>query len=239
VRRYAHIGTGNYNRSTSQLYTDLGLFTADQEILDDVAEVFNSLTGYSQRTDYTHLLVAPVGLRARFLALIERETEHARAGRPAGIIIKNNAVTDPGVIRALYRASQRGVDIDMIVRGVCCLRSGPEGVSERIRVRSVVGRFLEHSRVYWFANGGDHEVYIGSADLMERNLDRRVEVLCPVRNRMIASHIRESILRAYLMDNDRAYVLEDDQYQRTTRPADQAPVSAQQILLEYYTSDSA
>jgi polyphosphate kinase len=239
VRRYAHIGTGNYNRLTSQLYTDLGLFTADPEILDDVAEVFNSLTGYSQRTEYMHLLVAPVGLRAGFLALIDREIEHAKAGRPAGIIIKNNAVTDPGIIRALYRASQHGVDIDMIVRGVCCLRTGLEGVSERIRVRSVVGRFLEHSRVYWFANGGDQEAYIGSADLMERNLDRRVEVLCPVRNRMIASHIRESILRAYLTDDDRAYVLEDDQYHRTARPAEQAPVSAQQILLDYYTSDSA
>ena len=182
MRRYVHIGTGNYNRATSQVYTDFGLFTADPDVLDDVAEVFNYLTGYSQRTEYKQLLVAPVGLRARFLALVEREIEHARpAGRRASII-KNNAITDPAIVRALYRASQAGVEIDLIVRGACCLRPGVPGVSERIRVRSVVGRFLEHSRVYDFDNGGSRRSIIGSADLMERNLDRRVETVCPVRD---------------------------------------------------------
>ena len=145
-----------------------------------MSEVFNYLTGYSAKKQYQALFVAPVSLRQQFKALVEREAEHARAGRPARIIIKNNAVADPSMIRNLYRASQAGVAIDMIVRGVCCLRPGIPGISERITVRSVVGRFLEHSRIYYFLNGGDEEIYIGSADLMERNLDRRVETLCPV-----------------------------------------------------------
>ncbi|MEZ5285336.1 MAG: polyphosphate kinase 1 [Vicinamibacterales bacterium] len=180
IRRYAHVATGNYNRFTSQVYTDIGVFTADERILNDVTEVFNALTGYSSRRSHQALLVAPGGLRQGFRALVEREMAHAAEGRPAGIVIKNNAVADPAMIRALYRASQAGVPIDMIVRGVCCLRPGIPGISDRIRVRSIVGRFLEHSRIYSFENGGEPEVYIGSADLMERNLDRRVEVLCPV-----------------------------------------------------------
>src|SRR5262249_7771428 len=182
IRRYAHIGTGNYNETTAQLYTDLSLFTAADDVLGDVSDVFNALTGYSQRLDYRELLVAPVGLRDRFIALIDREIEHARAGRPARIVIKNNAVTDVQVIVALYRASQAGVPVDMIVRGVCCLRTGVPGVSQNIRVRSVVGRFLEHSRMYCFENGGQPDLYLGSADLMDRNLDRRVETLCRIRD---------------------------------------------------------
>ena len=173
VRRYAHIGTGNYNGTTAQVYTDVSLFTAAQDVLDDVSEVFNALTGYSQRVDYRELLVAPAGLRDRLVALIDREIDHAREGRPARIVIKNNAITDVQVITALYRASQAGVPIDMVVRGVCCLRPGVPGVSQNIRVRSVVGRFLEHSRMYCFENGGEADLYIGSADLMDRNLDRR------------------------------------------------------------------
>jgi polyphosphate kinase len=236
VRRYVHIGTGNYNRVTAQVYTDFGLFTADPDIVDDVSEVFNHLTGYSQRDTYKQLLVAPVSLRTRFLGLIDREASFASAGLPARIIIKSNAVTDPSVVRALYRASQAGVEIDMIVRGVCCLRAGVAGLSERIRVRSVVGRFLEHSRVYVFGNGGHDEVYIGSADLMERNLDRRVETLCPIRDRAIASHIRTTVLEAYLRDNDRATVLIDDRYEPAPCQASAPRVSAQRELLEWYTS---
>ena len=190
IHRYVHIGTGNYNRATSQVYTDFGLFTADAGVLDDVAEVFNYLTGYSRQTQYGHLIVAPVNLRKRFAELVTREIAHAKAGRQAHMILKCNAVTDPAIVRTLYKASQAGVDIDMIVRGACVLRPGIPGVSERIRVRSVVGRFLEHSRAYYFENGGEPELYIGSADLMERNLDRRVETLCRVRDTSITQHIR-------------------------------------------------
>jgi polyphosphate kinase len=236
VRRYAHIGTGNYNRITAQVYTDFGLFTADPDIVEDVSEIFNHLTGYSERDAYKQLLVAPANLRSGFLALIDREASFARAGLPARIVIKCNAVTDPAIVRALYQASQDGVEIDMIVRGVCCLRAGVAGLSERIRVRSVVGRFLEHSRVYYFGNGGHDDVYIGSPDLMERNLDRRVETLCPVRDRRLAAHIRTTVLEAYLRDNDRASVLNDDRYGPAPCDDPSGRVSAQRELLEWYTS---
>jgi polyphosphate kinase len=235
VRRYVHIGTGNYNRSTAQVYTDFGLFTADPELVADVSDVFNYLTGYSKRTAYRQLLVAPVGLRAGFMALLEREMKHANGGRPAHVIVKNNAITDPAIVRALYRASRAGVEVDLIVRGVCCLQPGVPGVSERIRVRSVVGRFLEHSRVYWFANGGSDDLYLGSADLMERNLNRRVEAVCRVRDEGIIRHIRDVVLDAYLRDTDRAYVLTGNQYEPAwSDPA--ARVNAQQELLAWYTS---
>jgi polyphosphate kinase len=236
VRRYVHIGTGNYSRATSQVYTDVGLFTANPRVVDDVSEVFNALTGYTRRQDYNELLVAPMGLRTKIVALLEREMTHAQAGRPAHVIIKCNAVTDPAIVRALYRASQAGVRIDMIVRGVCALRPGIPGVSETIHVRSVVGRFLEHSRIYWFENGDAAEVYIGSADLMERNLDRRVETLCRVADADIASHLRSVVLDAYLRDTDRAYVLVGDRYE----PAEASggvPFSAQQFLLDWYRSE--
>jgi len=235
VRRYVHIGTGNYNATTAQIYTDFGLFTSDPEVGDDVQDVFNYLTGYSKRKEYRELLIAPVSLRARFLALLERELDHARNGRSAHVIAKNNAVTDPAVIRALYRAAQAGVEIDLVVRGACCLKPGLAGVSDRIRVRSVVGRFLEHSRVYWFANGGQPEVYIGSADLMERNLDRRVEALCRVREGVLADHIRTVALDAYLRDTERSYVLNGDRYDAAS--ANGGPsLNAQQHLLEWYTT---
>ena len=234
VRRYVHTGTGNYNQSTSALYTDFGLFTADPAICDDVSDVFNFLTGYSKRKEYRELLVAPVSLRAAYLALLDREVEHARRGAPAHVIIKNNAVTDPAVIRALYRAAQAGVEIDMIVRGVCCLKPGVPGVSDRIRVRSVVGRFLEHSRVYWFANGGEPETYIGSADLMERNLDRRVETVCRIRDASLSEQIRSTVLETYLQDTERAYLLDGLQYRR---PESDGPrVNAQETLLAWYTA---
>jgi polyphosphate kinase len=235
VKRYAHIGTGNYNRITAQIYTDVSLFTADSAVLDDVSEVFNALTGYSQQTNYRELLVAPANLRDRLRSLIEREGDHAHAGRQARIIIKNNAITDPDLIAALYRASQAGTEIDLIVRGVCCLCPGVPGVSERTRVRSVVGRFLEHSRLYYFENGGDPALYIGSADLMERNLDRRVETLCRIRDAGIARELRQVVLEAYLRDNERAYELIDGSYRRVAPASSGARVSAQRLLLDWYT----
>jgi polyphosphate kinase len=236
VKRYAHVGTGNYNRQTSEVYTDLSLFTADEAVIHDVSEVFNALTGYSQRADYRELLVAPLALRARLLELIDQEIAHARDGRVARIIVKNNAITDPAIIQALYRASQGGVDVDLIVRGVCALRPGVPGLSDRIRVRSIVGRFLEHSRLYYFENGGDAALYIGSADLMERNLDRRVETLCRIRDAGIARELRQVVLEVYLRDNDRAYELVDRKYKRLTRRDGEPQVGAQQVLLDWYTS---
>ncbi len=237
IHRYAHIATGNYNRNTSQVYTDLGLFTADEAVLDDVTEVFNSLTGYSNRRSYHALLVAPVGLRQGLRALVEREIEHAKAGRPARMIVKNNAVADPGIIKILYRASQAGVTIDMIVRGVCCLRPGIPGISDRITVRSIVGQFLEHSRIYYFDNGGAPEVFIGSADLMERNLDRRVEVLCPIIDPAMREMVRDAVLEVLLSDTDRAWLLRTDGvYQRAAAPEGAAPLNSQRFLLEWYAA---
>jgi polyphosphate kinase len=238
IRRYAHIGTGNYNAATSKVYTDLGFFTSDAAILDDVSEVFNYLTGYSNKRAYTDLLVAPVSLRSGVRSLIEREVEHAKADRPARIIFKNNAITDPGIIRCLYVASQAGVAIDLITRGVCCLRPGVPGVSETIAVRSIVGRFLEHSRIYYFENGGSPEVFIGSADLMERNLDRRVEVLCPIRDPDLKHHLRHVVLDALLRDTDRASSLQPDgEYVRVRPEEGEAPLNSQNVLLEHYAQD--
>ncbi len=235
IRRYAHVATGNYNRTTSRVYTDLGLFTSDQAIVDDVSEVFNTLTGYSNKRSYRALLVAPVGLRTGIRALIEREAEHARAGRPARIIVKNNAVADLSMIRTLFRASQAGVPIDLIVRGVCCLRPGVPGISDHIRVRSIIGRLLEHSRLYFFENGGDHELYIGSADLMERNLDRRVEVLVPVTDAELRTHLREVVLETLLADTARAWLLTSSgRYERPAPPEGMPAVDAQKTLLEHY-----
>ncbi|MGH9387730.1 MAG: polyphosphate kinase 1 [Vicinamibacterales bacterium] len=237
IRRFAHVATGNYNRVTSQIYTDIGLLTADEGILDDVSEVFNSLTGYSSKRSYNSLLVAPVGLRQGIRALIEREMEHAKAGRPARVIIKINAIADQAIIKTLYRASQAGVEIDMIVRGLCCLRPGIPGISDRIRVRSIVGRFLEHSRLYYFENGGEPEVYIGSADLMERNLDRRVEVLCPVTDPGLRQHLRDTVLEALLSDTERAWVLQlDGTYVRTRPPEGASPLNSQRFLMDWYAA---
>jgi polyphosphate kinase len=235
IHRYVHTGTGNYNPETAKVYTDLGLFTADPDIVADVSDVFNYLTGYSSQKEFRSLLVAPVQLRTRLSELIQREAEHARAGRPARIVVKVNAITDDQIIRVLYRASQAGVEMDLIVRGICSLRPGIPGVSDTIRVRSIVGRFLEHSRIYWFLNGGHEEMYIGSADLMERNLDRRVETLSPVRDPDILEHLRDVVLNAYLRDTDRAMVL--DSAGRYDRPEGASGnFDAQQFLLQHYTS---
>ena len=234
VQRYVHTGTGNYNPDTAKIYTDLGLFTADPEIVADVSDIFNYLTGYSNQREFKALAVAPVQLRNRLTEMIDREAEHARNARSARIVIKVNSLTDDQMIRALYRASQAGVPVDLIVRGICCLRPGIPGISDNIRVRSVVGRFLEHSRIYWFQNGGQEEMFIGSADLMERNLERRVETLAPIRDPEILEHLRDVVLGAYLRDTDRAMVLDSNgKYERPTDSPDH--FNAQQFLLKNYT----
>ncbi len=234
VQRYVHTGTGNYNPETAKVYTDLGLFTADPEIVADVSDIFNYLTGYSNQREFKALAVAPVQLRNRLTEMIDREAEHARNARPARIVIKVNSLTDDQMIRAFYRASQAGVPVDLIVRGICCLRPGIPGISDNIRVRSIVGRFLEHSRIYWFQNGGQEEMFIGSADLMERNLERRVETLAPIRDPEILEHLRDVVLGAYLRDTDRAMVLDSNgKYERPTDSTDH--FNAQQFLLKNYT----
>ena len=233
IQTYVHTGTGNYNPITAKVYTDIGLFTADRDVVADVAEIFNYLTGYSNQKEFRSLLVAPLQLRTRLSELIAREAEHARAGRDSKIIIKVNAITDDQMIRVLYKAAQAGVSVDLIVRGICSLRPGIPGISDNIRVRSIVGRFLEHSRIFWFLNGGHQEMYIGSADLMERNLDRRVETLTPVLDPEILAHLRDVVLAAYLRDTDRAMVL--DAAGHYTRPdASSGGFNAQDFLLKHY-----
>jgi polyphosphate kinase len=210
IRRYAHLGTGNYNPSTARFYSDLSLFTSDEAITAAVHDVFNFLTAYAEKAHYKPLMVAPKDMAKTCIALIEREARHARRGRPARIIAKCNAVVDPPMIRALYRASQAGVEIDLIVRGQCTLVPGLRGVSSRIRVRSIVGRYLEHSRIFYFENGGKPEIYLGSADWMPRNLYERVEVLFPLKDELLRQRICQEILPAYLADNVKARILGSD-----------------------------
>jgi polyphosphate kinase len=218
-RRYAHLGTGNYNATTARIYTDLSLLTADPEITRAVHDVFSFLTAYAEHPDYGPLLVAPIDLNEKILGLVAREAEHARQGRPARIIAKMNALLDKNVIKALYQASQAGVDMELLVRGICALRPGIRGLSDRIRVRSIVGRFLEHSRIYYFENGGDPEVYLGSADWMPRNLHERVEALFPLKNPLLRDRVMHEILAAYLADNVKARFLQKDgRYLRSWQP---------------------
>lgn len=238
IRRYAHLGTGNYNAVTARLYTDLGLFTSRDAIVEDASDLFNYLTGYSNQHQFRELLVAPVSLRSGLAQLIEREIANAEAGQQAGIIIKVNAITDAEIVRLLYRASQAGVRVDLIVRGVCVLRPGVPGVSDHITVRSIVGRFLEHSRIFWFANAGTPQTYIGSADIMERNLDRRVEVLCPVVTPAMASHLHDVVLSAYLRDTARTRVLTADGRYIVPVDADTPGVNAQDLLLEWHAAEA-
>ena len=209
-RRYAHLGTGNYNSTTARVYTDLSLMTADPEITGAVHDVFSFLTAYAEHQSYAPLMVSPVNIAEHSLELIAREADHARLGRPAHIVAKMNALLDKNIIAALYRASQAGVEIDLIVRGMCGLRPGVRGVSDHIRVRSIVGRFLEHSRIFYFANGGEEEVYLASADWMPRNLYERVEVMFPVKDTMLRERIRHEILDAYLADTVKSRVLRKD-----------------------------
>jgi polyphosphate kinase len=228
LQTYVHISTGNYNPTTSKLYTDLGLLTADPEIGDDATDLFNFMTGFSRQREYTRLLVAPVNLRQRMLALIEREISHANEGKPARIIAKVNRLTDLEIIETLYRASQAGVKIDLIVRGSCMLRPGVKGLSETVHVRSIVGRFLEHSRIFYFENGGEEDVYIGSADWMTRNLDRRVEVVTPVLNPDLKRYLKDVVLAAYLRDNSKARVLTaDGTYERVSVSPDEPTFNSQ------------
>jgi polyphosphate kinase len=210
IRRYAHLGTGNYNPSTARYYTDLSLFTCNDEITSAVHNVFNYLTAYSEQPTYKPLLLAPLDMARSLIGLIEREARNARRGKPARMVVKVNAVIDPAVIQALYRASQAGVEIDLIVRGQCTLIPGLRGISSRIRVRSIVGRFLEHSRIFYFENGGNPEVYLGSADWMPRNLYERVEVLFPLRDPQLRARVVAEILPAYLTDTRKARILRSD-----------------------------
>ena len=210
LRRYMHIATGNYNPTSSSTYTDFGVFTADEEIGQDATEFFNYLTGYSSQKEYRKLLVSPVNLREQLNALIDRETAHAKAGRPGRIIAKLNRIADANLIERLYEASEAGVSIDLIVRGICMLRPGVPGLSENIRVRSIVGRFLEHSRLIYFLNNGNEEIYLGSADWMVRNLNRRVEVVTPVEDPGFKEYLKTDVLQAYLRDNMNARELQPD-----------------------------
>lgn len=219
LKRYIHVATGNYNPVTSGFYTDFGLLTTNEEIGADATELFNFLTGYSRQKEYRQLLVAPVNLREQMLSLINRETEHCRAGRPARIAVKVNRLADIDIIRALYEASQAGVPIDLIIRGICMLRPGVPGLSETINVRSIVGRLLEHSRVFYFANGGDEEIYTGSADWMSRNLDRRVEVVTPIHDPNLKRYLKDVVLAAYLRDNVKARRLLPDGTHERIQPA--------------------
>jgi polyphosphate kinase len=233
IRRYTHLSTGNYNAVTAQQYTDLGLLTCDDAIGADASDLFNYLTGYSGKTDYRKLAVAPTGLRTAFEALIEREIEHQTAGRRGHIIMKMNALADRRIIRLLYRASQAGVKVDLIVRGICCLRPGIPGVSETIRVVSIVGRFLEHSRVFYVRNGGEEEVFLGSADLMPRNLNGRVETMFPVTDPRLVNVLREEILGAYLADTVKTRVMNaDGTYTRVSPSPDTPAVNAQAWFLK-------
>jgi polyphosphate kinase len=232
TRRYCHLGTGNYNPVTARFYTDLSLLTCDPRITERVHMVFNYLTAHAEIDDYRPLLVAPLTMAESFLGLIRREQEHAKAGRPAHIVAKMNALLEPSVIEALYKASQSGVEIDLIVRGLCILRPGVKGLSERIRVRSIVGRFLEHSRIFHFANGGNDEIYLGSADWMPRNLFERCEVAFPVRDPAALARIHDEILPAYLADTVKARLQQSDgSYVRAGKLLKNAPPFASQEFL--------
>jgi polyphosphate kinase len=232
LRRYVHLGTGNYHAGTARAYTDIGLMTANEELGTDVHALFQQLSGLAPSFKLKRLLTSPFTLHGGLLAKIAREAEHARAGRPARIIAKMNALNESGVIRALYAASQAGVEIDLIVRGACTLRPGVPGLSERIRVRSVVGRFLEHSRVYWFQNDGQAELYCSSADWMERNLLRRVETCFPILDPKLAERVHDEELANYLADNTQSWaLLPDGRYQRIQPKEDEMPHSAQSALL--------
>ena len=232
MRRYLHIGTGNYNPKTARLYTDFGLLSANPDLGADLTDLFNVLTGFASPVGYRKLIVAPKGMRERFIAMIGREVAHQRAGRPARIMAKMNALVDPDIIAALYAASQAGVTIELVVRGICCLRPGLPGISDRIRVISIVGRFLEHSRAFYFLNGGEEEVYIGSADWMPRNLDRRIEAVTLVEEPAYRQALRDLLLLLW-QDNRQAWELRPDGgYEQRHPPSQEAERSSHRILVE-------
>ncbi|HLL97654.1 MAG TPA: polyphosphate kinase 1 [Rubrobacteraceae bacterium] len=232
LRRYVHMGTGNYNPSTARIYTDFSYFTDDPTIAEDVSDLFNYLTGYSEQEEYHELLVAPLNLREGILRLIEEQTEKAQKGEPASITCKMNSLTDPRIIESLYEASQAGVKIDLVIRGICCLKPGLEGVSENIRVVSLVGRFLEHARAFAFGEGEGERIYLGSADLMQRNLDRRVEQLFPLREQRHRDKVRR-LLELQLADSTNAWELRSDgSFERLRPKDDEEPLDSQALLVE-------
>ncbi|MEL6321140.1 MAG: polyphosphate kinase 1, partial [Cyanobacteria bacterium J06626_14] len=232
IRRYVHIGTGNYNPKTARIYTDLGLLSCREELGADLSELFNLLTGYSRQKTYRKLLIAPVSLRSRMMELIQREIEHSQAGREGRIIAQMNSLVDPAIIAKLYEASSAGVKIVLVVRGICCLRPGVEGVSDNIRVRSIVGRYLEHPRIFYFHNSGDEEVYIGSADWMPRNLDRRIEAVTPIEDPNLKSRLKD-ILQTMLADNRQSWDLQaDGHYIQRNAAEGEDSVSAHSTFME-------
>ena len=240
IRRYMHLGTGNYNHQTASVYEDFGLFTCDDEIGADCTDLFNYLTGYSAKTDYRKILVAPINLRQRLEDLIRQEMDHQRDGGQGRLIFKFNHLVDKPMIKLLYQASQAGVKIDLIVRGYCSLRPGIPGISDNIRVISVVGRFLEHSRIYYFYNNGEERIYMGSADLMPRNLNQRVELLFPIEDMRLIRHLRDDVLATYLADNTRARLMQaDGSYRRLTPDDGQSGISAQDAFLNATAAASA
>ena len=240
LRRYVHLGTGNYNPQTARIYTDLGFFTCNPDFCEDVSALFNYLTGYCELPTWRKLVVAPSRMQAFMIERIDREAELQRAGRGGRVIAKLNGLLEPTVIQALYRASQAGVKIDIICRGICALRPGRPGLSENIRVTSIVDRFLEHSRVFYFGNGGDPQVYIGSADWMDRNLSRRVEVVWPVEQPDLKQRLIDEVLATSMADNTKAReLLPDDRYRRV-RPAEGEPaVRSQDRFLELAAASAA
>ena len=232
LRRYLHLATGNYNTVTSRMYEDLGMFTCDEKMGEDANTLFNYLLGYPVAEKYHKFLVAPFDLRQRLEALIRREMEYSKSGFPARLMFKVNSLTDLGVINLPYEACQAGVQIDLFVRGMCCLRPGVKGLSETISVTSIVGRYLEHSRIYYFFNGGHEEIYLGSADLMERNLNRRIELLFPLENPAHVRYVREDVLGTYLRDNQLAYQMQSNGKYEQKRPnGDEPPVNVQDWLM--------
>ncbi|MEE1114015.1 MAG: RNA degradosome polyphosphate kinase, partial [Eubacterium sp.] len=233
-RRYVHLGTGNYNDSTAKLYTDCGILTCDERIGEDASAVFNMISGYSEPDRWNSLLVAPLWMKDRFLHLIHMEEENARAGQQGRIVAKMNSLCDPEIIAALYKASAAGVKIDLIIRGICCLKVGIPGVSENITVRSIVGNFLEHARIFYFYSSGQEEIFMGSADWMPRNLDKRVEIVFPLESEELKEEARK-ILQVQLADNVKASILQPDgTYIKPDRGNEEA-VNAQDYFCKWYT----
>jgi polyphosphate kinase len=232
IRRYIHLSTGNYNAVTSAIYEDIGMFTCDEAIGEDATDLFNYLTGYSAKQDYKKLFVSPVNLRKKLEALIRREIENAKDGKKAHLILKTNSLVDPDLIKLLYEASGAGVKVDLLVRGICCLQAGVKGLSDRIRVISIVGRFLEHSRVYYFLNNGNEEVYLSSADLMPRNLDRRVEIMFPVDDPVHVRYLHQDVLENYFKDNLHARIMQPDGNYPRKKPLSEHPFDVQDWLMK-------
>ncbi len=240
IRRYVHLSTGNYNSITAQLYTDIGMFTCDEAIGADCTALFNYLTGYSAKIDYRKLLVAPADMREHFEKLIRREIDHQRNGQRGHLIFKMNALIDKQMIRLLYEASQAGVQVDLLVRGMCCLRPGIAGISENIKVTSIVGRFLEHSRIYYFGNAGKEEIYLGSADMMPRNLNRRVETVFPVRDPKLVRILHDEVLAVYLADVVKArHMKADGTYDRPSDRDNAGSMNSQEWLIKKAAASSS